>query len=272
MANSTGTVITGPHFCSRAFSEKRAREGKIDTALAVTTFVCLGSLIATITLFVIPLISPIVLILICSIFIAVALVNIPLLVVALYDHYSPDYYRARIDGSIKKIISDSQKEIKEQPEKNDDLLDSKYINSIMALERCKHPDGKFTSSKEEEVLKFLDSNKRALARIFRTAGRLAKNIVEIRDRLKEFTNVKSIRKIESVLNQMQAADELLQIIDKKTPPLEDARVIFNIINKVRSKKSDDDHKMIKNQYKTIDEIFEYSKFLLGKALIKQESI
>ncbi len=268
MANSTGAVITGSHFCSRAFSEKRAREGKINTALVVTTFVCLGSLIATITLFVIPLISPIVLILICSIFIAVALGNIPLLVVSLYDHYSPDYYRARIDGSIKKIISDSQKEIKDQPQKNDHLLDSKFLNSIRALERCKHPDGKFTSSTEGVVLKFDHESNWTLAHIFLTADALAQKIDGIRNRLKEFTNVKSIRKIESVLNQMQAAGELLQKINKNNPPLEDAGVIFNIINKVRSEKSEADHQMIKDQHKTIDKIFACSKFLLAKALIK----
>jgi hypothetical protein len=297
---STTSIVEQANFFSAASAEKRSQEGKIGKALIATGSVALLVVISAIALAFIPLLSPIVWILMGAMFTAVALIGIPLLVVFIYDYLITTGGDIKDNDSMNTIIKDSQEEIKDNPDKVDGFLDEQYLEWLRDLKvtqnesNCRltqaerFPVGDIFSiefavirhayleskKKTSDLMKLIlncdhsskvEFDSRIIGLNKHDLGELVERIRESCDQLQDHESSKSTK---LVLDSLIAAIELLARQDNTNLELGKARVIFNIIYKIKTKRSDDDHQMVKEQYNIIDKIFAYAKFLLGNALLK----
>ncbi len=290
MANSTvntTTVAISTPLSWKGLAEKRHKGGKIAKALIGTASIAFVSVISLIAFSFIPIIPLIVISCLGLIGLIAIVVTIPLFLFFIFDGFalsnSTEYVkkpREQCSVAVQKIIDESFGEIKDNPEKNDHILDQASeayayygVSSYLPLIREEIEGSDKTSSNMGRILNF-DNNPENDHHI---PDELESGLSQLEA---DFNNIwvkllvdrfdqsqKTI--IEGFARHMNAAFKLFSIIDIETPPLNEARVLFNIINKVRSEKSDDDHQMIKEQYETIDALFAYSKFLLGKALMQK---
>jgi hypothetical protein len=286
---STTTAAIPPRFSWKALAEKRHKEGKVAKAFIGTASIAIVSVISLIAFSFIPIIPLIVMSCLGLILIIAIVVAIPLFVFFISDSFglpnsteSGKKTREKCPPDVKKIIDESSQEIDDNPEKNDDILNqaSKVWRSFeagtyleMIREEIKWPDSRgidmlsilnFDNNFEDYATFNLQELESGL-----TYLEVDLNYILGKLHRGKFTSAQK-KIIRDFVTHMNAAFELFSRIDIETPPLNEARVLFNIINTVRSKKSDADHQIIKEKYKVIDALFAYSKFLLGKALMQKQ--